>query len=52
MAAGPITLWHIEGGKMEAVADFFFLASKSPWTVTAAMKLKDACILEEKLLPT
>ena len=40
MAAGPITLWHIEGGKMEAVADFFFLASKSPWTVTAAMNMK------------
>ena len=50
MAAGPITLWHIEGGKMEAVADFFFLASKSPWTVTAA--IEDACSLEGKLWQT
>ena len=40
MASGPITLRHIEGGKMEAVADFFFLAPKSLWTVTAAMNMK------------
>ena len=36
------------GNKMETVADFIFLASKPLWTVTAGMKLKDACSLEEK----
>ena len=42
MVSGPITSWQIDG---ETVADFIFLGSK----VTAAMKLKDACSLEEKL---
>ena len=42
MASGPIILWQIEGGKVEVVTDFLFLGSKSLWTVTAAMKLKDA----------
>ena len=42
MASGPITSWHIEGGKVEVVTDFLFLGSKSLWMVTAAMKLKDA----------
>jgi len=42
MASGPITSWQIEGGKVEVVTDFLFLGSKSLWTVTAAMKLKDA----------
>ena len=49
MASGPITSWQIEVEKVEAVADFIFLAPKSLWTVTAAMKLKDACSLEGKL---
>ena len=49
MASGPITSWQIDGETMETVADFIFLGSKIMWTVTAAMKLKDACSLEEKL---
>ena len=49
MASGPITLWQIDEEKMEMVSDFIFLASESLWTVTAAMKLKDACSLEEEL---
>ena len=39
----------IEGKNVEAVTDFIFLALKSLWTVTAAMKLKDACSLKGKL---
>ena len=46
MASGPITSWQIDG---ETVADFIFWAPKSLKMVTAAMKLKDACSLEEKL---
>ena len=46
MVFGPITSWQIDG---ETVADFFFWAPKSLHMVTAAMKLKDACSLEEKL---
>ena len=50
MASGPITLWEIDGETVETVADFNFLvAPKSLQMVTAAMKLKDACSLEEKL---
>ena len=52
MASGPITSWQIEGETMETVTDFiylFILAPKSLQMVTAAMKLKDACFLEEKL---
>ena len=49
MASGPITSWQIDGGTMERVADFIFWAPKSLGMVTAAMKLKDACSLEEKL---
>ena len=45
MASGPITSWQIDGETMETVTDFLFLGSK----ITAAMKLKDACSLEEKL---
>ena len=53
MASGPITSWQIYGETVETVADFCFLgAPKSPQIVTAAMKLKDACSLEEKLWPT
>ena len=43
MASGPITLWQIEGEKMETVADFLFGVPKSLQTVTAPMKLKDTC---------
>ena len=50
MASGPITSWQIDGETMETVTDFIFLGSKSLQMVTAAMKLKDACSLEEKLL--
>ena len=50
MASGPITSWQIDG---ETVADFIFLeATKSLPVVIAAMKLKDAYFLEEKLWPT
>ena len=49
MASGPITSWQIDGETMETVTDFFSWALKSLWTVTAAMKLKDTCSLEEKL---
>ena len=46
IASGPITSWQIDGRK---VSDFIFLAPKSLWTVTAVMKLRDNCSLEEKL---
>ena len=49
MASGPISSWEIDGETMETVADFIFLGSKSLQMVTAAMKLKDTCSLEEKL---
>ena len=49
MASGPLTSWQIEGGKVEAVTDFMFLAPELLRAVTAAMKLKDTCSLEEKL---
>ena len=50
MASGPITSWEIDGETVETVSDFiFFLAPKSLQMVTAAMKLKDAYSLEEKL---
>ena len=49
MASGPITSWDIYGKTVETVADFIFWAPKSLQMVTAAMKLKDACSLEEKL---
>ena len=49
MASGPITSWQIDGGTVETVIDFIFWAPKSLQIVTAAMKLKDACSLEEKL---
>ena len=51
MASGPITSWQIDGETVETVADFVFGAPKSLQMVTAAMKLKDACSLEEKLRP-
>ena len=50
MASGPISSWQIKGETMETVTDFIFGGtSKSLQMVTAAMKLKDACSLEEKL---
>ena len=49
MASGPITSWQIDGETMETVRDFILGGSKSLQMVTAAMKLRDACSLEEKL---
>ena len=49
MASGPITSWQIDGKTMETVTDFIVLGPKSLKMVTAAMKLKDICSLEEKL---
>ena len=53
MASGPIISWEIDGETMETVTDFIFWASKITADgcdfMTAAMKLKDACSLEEKL---
>ena len=49
MASGPITSWQIDGERMEIVRDFILWAPKSLQMLTAAMKLKDACSLEEKL---
>ena len=48
MASGPITSWQIDGETMETETDFIFLGSK----ITADVKLKDACSLEEKLCPS
>ena len=52
MASGPITSWQIDGETMKTVTYFIFWAPKSVQMVTAAMKLKDTCSLEEKLWPT
>ena len=49
MASGPITSWQIVGETVETVTDLFWGAPKSLQMVTAAMKLKDAYSLEEKL---
>ena len=49
MASGPITSWEIDGA---TVTGFIFGAPKSLQMVTAAMKLKDTCSLEEKFWPT
>ena len=50
MASGPITSWQIEGERVETAADSIFLgAPESLQMVTVAIKLKDACFLEEKL---
>ena len=48
-ASGPITSWEIDGETVETVSDFIFGAPNSLQMVTAAMKLKDTCSLEEKL---
>ena len=49
MASGPITSWQTDGKTLETVTDFIFRAPKSLQMVTAAIKLKDTCSLEEKL---
>ena len=50
MASGPITSWQTDGETVETVAEFIFGgAPKTLQMVTAGMKLKDACSLEEKL---
>ena len=49
MASGPITSWQIDEEKMETLRNFIFLGSKIIAYGNAAMKLKDACSLEEKL---
>ena len=52
MASGPITSWQIDGETMETVTDYFWGAPKSLQVVTAAIKLNDACSLEEKVWST
>ena len=52
MASVPITSWEIDGETVETVTDLILGAPKSLQMVTTAMKLKDACSLEEKLWPT
>ena len=49
MASGPITSWQIDGETVETVTDVIFGAPKSLQMMTSAMKVKDACSLEEKL---
>ena len=52
MASDPITSWQIDGETVEIVVDFIWGrggAPKSLWIVTAAMKIKDTCSLQEKL---
>ena len=52
MISGPITSWQVDGGTIETLRDFIFGGSRITADVTAAMKLKDAWSLEEKLWPT
>ena len=52
MASSPITSFQIDGETVETVRDFIFWAPKSLKMVTAAMKLKNTCSLEEKLWPS
>ena len=52
MTLSPITSWQIEGETVETVREFILGSPKSLQLVIAAMKLKDACSLEEKLWPT
>ena len=49
MASSPITAWQMDGETMQTVTDFIFLGSRITAMMTAAMKLKDACSLKEKL---
>ena len=52
MASGPITSWQINGETMEAVRDFILVGSKITVDGDFSHKMKDACLLEEKLWPT
>jgi len=52
MTSGTITSWQTDVETLETVTDFIFLGSKITQMMTAAIKLKDACSLEEKLWPT
>ena len=52
MASSPIASWEIDGETVETVSDFILGGSKTMQMVTAAMKLKDAYSLEDKLWPT
>ena len=52
MTSGPITPWQIDGETMKTVRDFILGGFKITEMVTTAMKLKDACSLEEMLWPT
>ena len=49
LVSGSITLWQIEGGKVETRTNFLFLISKITEIVTTATKLEDTCFLEGKL---
>ena len=49
MASGPIISWQIDGETMETMRDFIFFGSQITAVMTAAVKLKDDCSLEEKL---
>ena len=52
MASAPITSWQIDGETVEKGQTLFFGGAPKPLhMVTSAMKLKDACFLEEKLWP-
>ena len=52
MISGPIISWRVDGETMETMKDFIFFSSKTQQMVTAALKLKDTCSLEEKLRQT
>ena len=52
MASGPVTSWQVDGKQWKQWQTLFSWASKSLWMLAAAMKLKDACSLEEKLWQT
>ena len=49
MASSPITSWHVDEKQWKQWQTLFSWAPKLLWTLTAVMKLKDACSLEEKL---
>ena len=49
MATGPVASWQIDGEKQKQCQTLFLGVSKPPGMVTAAVELKDACSLEEKL---
>ena len=49
MASGPITLWQIEGDKVETVADFLFLGSRITADGDGRHEIKNTCSLEDKL---